>query len=137
MSTRAGLRILVVEDNHEAAASLATFLEMSGHEVQVAPDGRSALHTVAAVDPDVVLIDIGLPDLDGYQVARSISERPAARRPLLVAITGYGQKEDYRRSHEAGMDLHLVKPADPQALRQLLRRFEDILGGGRESAPPA
>jgi CheY-like chemotaxis protein len=130
MSTRTGLRILVVEDDHEAAFSLATFLELSGHKVQVASDGRSALHTVAAVDPDVVLIDIGLPDLDGYQVARSIHDRPAARRPLLVAITGYGQQEDYRRSHEAGMDLHLVKPADPQALRQLLSRFEDILGRG-------
>jgi CheY-like chemotaxis protein len=109
MSTRAGLRILVVEDDHDSARSLATFLELSGHQVQVATDGRSALGTVEAVEPDVVLIDIGLPDLNGYEVARTIHDRPAAKRPLLVAITGYGQQEDYRRSHEAGMDLHLVK----------------------------
>ncbi len=122
------LRILIVEDDPDAAKSLAQYLEAAGHEVVMAPDGRSALAAVAAEHPDVALIDIGLPDLSGYEVARHLQQLQAEKRPLLVAITGYGREEDFQRSREAGIDLHLVKPADREQLCLLLRRFHAILG---------
>jgi CheY-like chemotaxis protein len=78
--------------------------------------------------PDVVLLDIGLPGLDGYEVAKRLHERAAGRKPLLIAITGYGQDEDRRRSAEAGIHLHLLKPADPAGLQQMLKRFQGIIG---------
>src|SRR5437899_2271933 len=96
MGSRRVLRVLVVEDERDAAQSLARFLEMSGHEVVLAPDGRSALAAVEAAHPDVALIDIGLPDLDGYQIARHLQQLQAEKRPLLVAITGHGHEEDFR-----------------------------------------
>lgn len=133
MGSQKVLRILVVEDNRDAARSLAQLLELSGHEVVVAPDGRSALGAVEAAPPDVALIDIGLPDVDGYQVARILLARPAEKRPLLVAVTGHGEEEDFKRSLEAGIDLHLVKPADPEQLQQLLRRFQALLDDGEEA----
>jgi CheY-like chemotaxis protein len=132
MSSRKVLRVLVVEDERDAAQSLAQLLEMSGHEVVLAADGRSALAAVEAAQPDVALIDIGLPDLDGYQIARHLQQLQAEKRPLLVAITGHGHAEDYRRSREAGIDLHLVKPANPDQLRHLLRRFHAIVGDWEE-----
>src|SRR5262245_34834273 len=98
MGNRRVLRILVVEDDPDTAHSLARLLEMAGHEVVLAPDGRSALAAVEAAHPDVALIDIGLPDLDGYQIARHLQELQAEKRPLIVAITGCGQEEDYQRS---------------------------------------
>jgi CheY-like chemotaxis protein len=131
------LRILVVEDNQDAARCLAQLLEASGHEVVVASDGRSALGAVEAAPPDVALIDIGLPDVDGYQVAKILLARPAEKRPLLVAVTGHGQEDDFKRSLEAGIDLHLVKPADPEQLQQLLIRFQALLGGVEEPEPAA
>jgi CheY-like chemotaxis protein len=125
----AGLRILVVEDQADTAATLALLLRMEGHEVQVAPDGPAAVGAVQTAPPDVLLLDIGLPGMSGWEVARWVTEQPAKKRPLLVAITGYGREEDRRRSEEAGIDLHLVKPVDPEKLLGLLRRFRRVVGG--------
>jgi CheY-like chemotaxis protein len=120
---RLGLRILVAEDHPDTAASLALILRLSGHEVTVVPDGVTALQTALASRPDVLLLDIGMPGLDGWQVATRLTEQLERDRPLLVAMTGYGQDEDHRRSDAAGIHLHLVKPVDPQWLQALLRQF--------------
>ena len=122
-SEKAGLRILVVEDHADTAESLALLLRGEGHEIQVAPDGLAAVGAVQFAPPDVLLLDIGLPGMSGWEVARWVTGQPAEKRPLLVAVTGYGREEDRRRSEEAGIDLHLVKPVDPEKLLGLLRRF--------------
>ncbi len=115
-------RILVVDDNVDAAESLALLLRMEGHDVRVAHDGPAALAAVEADPPDLVFLDIGMPVMNGYDVAQRLRQRPGLEKLTLVAMTGWGQEEDRRRSHEAGFDHHLVKPADPEALRQLLAR---------------
>jgi DNA-binding response OmpR family regulator len=103
---------------------------MFGHEVRVAFDGPAALDAARDVQPDVVLLDIGLPGgMDGYEVARRLQEQRADRRPLLVAVTGLGSEADRRHSSEVGIDLLLVKPADPDGLLRLLKRFQRILDG--------
>jgi PAS domain S-box-containing protein len=129
-------RVLVVDDNTDAAESLATLLEMSGHETAVAHDGEAAIEVAEAYRPDVVLLDIGLPKRSGHDAARWIREQPWGRTMVLVALTGWGQEEDRRRSHEVGFDHHLVKPVDLGALMDLLktrgdRRDEDATGSGR------
>jgi signal transduction histidine kinase/DNA-binding response OmpR family regulator len=113
-------RVLVVDDNRDAAESLALLLEVAGHATRVSHDGPTALTTAAEFQPDAVLLDIGLPGMDGYEVARRLRAAPTTRRALLVALTGYGQIEDQRRAREAGFDHHLVKPADLEALAALL-----------------
>src|SRR6185312_10940311 len=115
-----GRRILVVDDNHDSAESLAMLLEITGNETLVAYDGMVALRQAAAFRPDVVLLDLGLPKLDGYEVARRLRARPWGKKLVLVAITGWGQDEDRRHTAEAGFDGHLVKPVDYAALTQLL-----------------
>jgi signal transduction histidine kinase len=117
-------RVLVVDDNQDAAQSLACLLELEGHEVRTAHDGTAALETARAFPPDVVLLDIGLPGLDGYQVARRLRELLGLEQALLVAVTGYGQEEDRRRAEEAGFDHHLAKPVDLEALHELLAGAE-------------
>ena len=117
----AARRILVVDDNIDSATSLARVLQRQDHQVQVAHDGRTALLAAAADDPDVVLLDIAMPGLDGLEVARHLRQRNG-RHPLLVAITGYGRSEDRRRTAEAGFDHHLVKPVNLQTLRALLEQ---------------
>jgi len=114
------LKILLVEDHQDTAESLAAMLEGWGHEVQVAFDGLAALRAVAALAPDVVLSDLGLPSLDGYEFARRLRQQPGFGRVLLVALSGYGREEDKRRSLEAGFDHHLVKPPDMDVLQALL-----------------
>ena len=115
------LRILIVDDNHDSAEMLATLLQFTGHETFVAHDGLAAVEAAANLDPDVILLDIGLPVLNGYEAARRIREQQSQqRRPLLVALTGWGQDEDRRRSAEAGFDAHLVKPVDDAVLGKLL-----------------
>jgi CheY-like chemotaxis protein len=122
-----GLRVLVVEDQPEAAEALALAFRAQGHEVAVAPDGPSALEAVRAAQPDVAFLDILLPGTDGCEVAKGIRRLSAGRRPLLVALTGLGDESSRRRTDEAGIDLHLVKPVHPATLHGLLRRFETFL----------
>jgi CheY-like chemotaxis protein len=131
------LRVLIVEDYRDAADSLAWLLGLHGHSARTAGDGWAALAAVQAGVPDVVLLDIDLPGgLDGWEVARRIREHPAERRPVLVALTGYGRDQDRRRSEAAGFDFHIVKPADPALLVQLVRAYatrQDGQGGdGKE-----
>lgn len=114
-------RILVVDDNQDAAESLAELLRLSGHEVCTARDGNEALEAAANFHPAVVLLDIGLPGINGYEVARRLREHDTQPPTLLIAMTGWGQAEDRRRSREAGFDHHLVKPVEPAMLDQLLR----------------
>jgi signal transduction histidine kinase len=116
----AGRRVLVVDDNHDAAETLATILEISGHEVWLAHDGAEALTLVERHRPEIVLLDIGLPKIDGYEVARRLRLDPRWQDVLLVAVTGYGKEEDRDRGRLAGFDHHLVKPVDLEALRELL-----------------
>jgi len=115
-----GRRILVVDDNRDAAESLATLLRLFGNDVRTVHDGRLALEVAAVYAPDVVLLDIGLPSLDGLEVCRRLRVRMGTRPLLIVAMTGYGQEDDRRRSEEAGFDAHLVKPVDLDALHELL-----------------
>jgi two-component system, sensor histidine kinase len=115
--------ILIVEDNDDAREALRMLLELDGHVVEAAAEGMQALEITRAKDPDVALVDIGLPGIDGYEVARRI-RAAGGRRPLLIALTGYGQPEDKRRAAEAGFDSLLVKPVDPAALTDLLATLE-------------
>jgi CheY-like chemotaxis protein len=113
------LRVLVVEDHAECAVSFAMLLQLWGHQVQIAKDGPTALAVVQADKPHVVLLDIGLPGMDGWEVARRI-RAIGNQAPLLVAITGFGMEADRRCSQEAGFDHHLVKPMEPDVLYQML-----------------
>ncbi|HZT81667.1 MAG TPA: ATP-binding protein [Gemmataceae bacterium] len=117
-----GRRVLVVEDNRDAADSLAVLLRLAGHEVRVAYDGPSALAEAPRFRPDVILLDIGLPRLDGCEVARQLRRQTGLQDVLLVALTGFGQEQDRRRSREAGFDAHFVKPVDFAALQAVLAR---------------
>ena len=119
--TGIGLRILVADDNQDAADTCAALLELSGHHVQTAYSGRQALELAESFQPHAVLLDIGLPDLSGYVLAKHIRESSWGRRALLVAVTGWGQSEDRRRAYEAGFDHHLAKPVDPEAIESALR----------------
>ncbi|SEK26790.1 His Kinase A (phospho-acceptor) domain-containing protein [Roseateles sp. YR242] len=116
-------RVLVVDDNRDAADSMAVFLELAGFETGVELDGPDAIRRCTAERPRVVLLDIGLPGLDGYEVARRIRSLPEMNDALLIALTGYGQLDDRRRAHEAGFDVHLVKPADPDAVVELIEEW--------------
>jgi signal transduction histidine kinase len=116
-------RILVADDNSDALESLATLLELGGHEVFSASNGALALESAERHLPDIALLDIGMPKLDGYEVARRIRAQPWGRRITLVALTGWGQESDRRRSGEAGFDSHLVKPLDLDKLTELLERL--------------
>jgi signal transduction histidine kinase len=113
-------RILVADDNNDALESLATLLQLSGHEVYTAANGAVALESAEQHRPEVALLDIGMPKLDGYEVARRIRAQPWGQRITLVALTGWGQDSDRRRSQEAGFDSHLVKPLDLDKLTELL-----------------
>ena len=124
---REGLSVLVLKDDADTAHSYAILLGMYGHRVRAAADGPEALRLAAEAAPDVALIDLGLPRMDGWAVARGLRRQSCERRPLLVAVTGYGQDDDRRRSEEAGIDLHLVKPVDPGELFALLRQFQRLL----------
>ncbi len=123
--TGAGKRVLVIEDDADAAQTLVDLLELWGHTARCVHDGPTALVVVPEFRPEVVLLDIGLPGMDGYEVARRLRQTPEAVGAMVVALTGYGQDEDRLRSREAGVDHHLVKPINPQELKRLL-------GGGTE-----
>lgn len=120
-----GCRVLVVDDSLDAARSLARLLRLGGHEVRTAHDGPAAVDAFVEFAPEVVFLDIGMPIMDGYEVARRIRALPSKPPVLLVAVTGWGQEEDRRRSRAAGIDVHLVKPVEPDQLRELLARGTD------------
>jgi PAS domain S-box-containing protein len=113
-------RILVVDDVRDSADSLAMFLRLDGHDVKIAYDGLAAVEAAEQFRPEVVLLDIGMPKLNGYDACRLIREQPWSKNTFLVALTGWGQEEDKRRTEEAGFGAHLVKPVDPTALMKLL-----------------
>ncbi|WP_431257979.1 response regulator [Roseateles chitinivorans] len=127
---------MVVDDNRDAADSMAVFLELAGFDTTVQLDGPSALQAATAQVPQVVLLDIGLPGLDGYEVARRFRALPGGADCLLIALTGYGQQDDRRRAHEAGFDVHLVKPADPDGVVDLIQdwRQRDAVATRPEAA---
>ena len=116
----AGLRILVADDNEDAASTLAALLELMGHTVQYVNDGAAAVEAVPQFDPEVVILDIGMPKMNGYQACRLIRGLPGGAAMTILAVTGWGQPEDRRASSEAGFDHHLVKPVDPDTLAELL-----------------
>ncbi|MGH8659221.1 MAG: hybrid sensor histidine kinase/response regulator [Gammaproteobacteria bacterium] len=117
-------RILVVDDNRDSAESLAVLLKLTGHETHTAYDGLEAVEAAAVFRPNVLLLDIGLPKLNGFETARKIREQPWGNGMVLVALTGWGQEEDRRRSEEAGFNAHLVKPVDIAALTKLLAELQ-------------
>ena len=113
-------RILVVDDNGDSATSLANLLELDGNETYIAYNGLEAVEAAGRLKPDLVLLDIGLPKLNGYEACRRIRDQPWGKSMILVALTGWGQEEDRQRSREAGFDGHLVKPLDLDALMRVL-----------------
>ncbi|HVY81680.1 MAG TPA: ATP-binding protein, partial [Steroidobacteraceae bacterium] len=118
------LRILVVDDNVDAADSIAMLLNMEGHQTRAVNTARAALLAAPDFKPDVVLLDIGLPEMDGYEVARRLRAQNGSHRMLLVAVTGYGQPADRRRARAAGFDVHMVKPVEPATLQAFLRSVQ-------------
>jgi CheY-like chemotaxis protein len=130
---RQALRVLVIEDNRDAAETLCDLLVLFGHQTEIAHSGTDGLDLARRRRPDVVLCDIGLPEMDGYAVARELRADPLTAPIHLVALTGYGRDADRHRAAEAGFDLHLVKPVGPEVLRRLLAGFG---GGGQRLAGP-
>jgi CheY-like chemotaxis protein len=129
----AGLRVLVVDDNADVARGTAMILELLGYAVREAHDGPTALNAADEFNPDVVLLDLGLPQMDGYEVGRRLRSRSVGKALTLIAVSGYGQDDDRRRSVEAGFDHHCVKPFDPRMLAGLIRRSDEGDGdGGRD-----
>jgi CheY-like chemotaxis protein len=116
-------RVLVVEDNQDAQEALRCLLELWGHEAIVAVDGTSGIQCALAHRPDVALVDLGLPTLDGYEVAKQIRAALGTSSPLMIALTGYGAPEQRAQALAAGFDLHLVKPVDPDRLATLLEEY--------------
>lgn len=114
------LRVLIVDDLRDAADSMAVLLKLLGYEVRVAYDGPLAVEVAREFRPDAVLLDLGLPGLSGYEVAQRVRAVPGLEQTFLVALTGYGQEEDRRRTTQAGFDAHLLKPADLKTLQSLL-----------------
>jgi PAS domain S-box-containing protein len=121
-------RVLVVDDNVDAAESIAMILQLGGDEVRCVYDGVSVLDTAREWHPDAIVLDIGLPGISGYEVARQLRQQPSFQHTLLIAVTGYGQEADRRRSDEAGINHHLTKPVDPDALQRLLQRAGSGVG---------
>ena len=117
-------KILVVDDNHDSALSMSMMLSIMGHETRTAHDGETAVATAETFLPDVVLLDIGLPKLNGYEVAQRIREKSWGASMYLIAVTGWGQEEDRQRSSEVGLNVHMVKPVEPAALEKLLAQLK-------------
>jgi PAS domain S-box-containing protein len=117
------IRLLVVDDNVDAAETIAQLLRLAGYEASCVYDGPAALAAVESKRPDIVVVDIGLPGMDGYEVARQLRARPGSRGMPLIAVTGYGQENDRQRSIQAGFDEHFTKPVDPEALESFIARL--------------
>ena len=126
------LRVLVVEDNEDARESLCMLLGLWGHACESAPAGPQALEAAAASPPDVVLMDIGMPGMDGWMTARELRKKPGLADAVIVATTGYGRGVDVKRSMDEGFAAHFTKPYDPAELRRLL----EGIAGRRPLAPP-
>ncbi|HEY7313938.1 MAG TPA: ATP-binding protein [Gemmataceae bacterium] len=124
-----GCRILIVDDNRDSADSLAVLLKVMGNEVGTAYDGEQAVEAAATLRPDVVLLDIGMPKVNGYEACRRIRQQPWGQGMFLIALTGWGQEEDRRRTEQAGFDRHMVKPVEPAALMKLLTSLSSESGG--------
>jgi CheY-like chemotaxis protein len=121
------LRVLVVDDNRDAADSLSTLLKMKGHDVRVAYDGVAGFEAARAHRPDCLLLDIAMPRLDGYELARRVRQLPGLERSKLVALTAYADETHRRRAREAGFDHHLVKPADLDEIERILNMLHEVV----------
>jgi CheY-like chemotaxis protein len=121
----APLRVLVVDDWPDMIESMATLLRLWGHDVRTARDGPEALGVATAYHPDVTLVDVGLPGMDGYEVARHLREDPGLEQTFVVSMSGYGREAAFQRSRESCCDLHLLKPVDPDGLERLLRSRQE------------
>lgn len=117
-------RVLIVDDNEDAADAVAALLESVGHEARTANNGRAALEEAKRWLPDAMILDIGLPDMDGYELARAVTAEALMPAPRLIALSGYGAPRDLQRAREAGFAHHLLKPADPDALFALIEEAE-------------
>lgn len=121
-----GLRILIVEDDADAADCTAMLMRLVGHDARIANSGEDALQIAPDYQPDAVLLDLGLPGLNGLEVAQTLREQAKTRRPFLIAVTGFGRELDRERSRAAGIDLHLTKPVNTEQLEQILTRFQQL-----------
>jgi CheY-like chemotaxis protein len=120
-------RVLIVDDNADAAETLSLLMKsLGGSEVRTASNGPDALEAAATLHPDVVLLDLSMPGMDGYELARRMRAEAWGKRALLVALTGWGQDQHRRRSHEAGFDRHMIKPANAEALRAVLNSCQSL-----------
>ncbi len=128
------LRIVVMDDNRDAADTLSILLQAFGHESEVAYGGGDGIALVRELLPDVAFVDIGMPDVDGYAVARALKSDPSARQAVLVALTGWGTSEDRARAGEAGFDFHLTKPASPASVEQILASLQSSRGDASDGA---
>ena len=132
-ASTSALRILVVDDNRDAASSIGMLLKIMGNSVRTAHDGEEAVTAAGEFRPQVVLLDIGLPKMNGYDVARCIRREPWGKNIVLIAVTGWGQDEDKRKSEEAGFDRHMIKPVDPQTLMKMLAELSDVASNDTEA----
>jgi CheY-like chemotaxis protein len=130
-----GARILIVDDNVDAASGMSRLLQFAGYDVRVAHDGRTALAIAEDHQPEFVLLDIGLPDMDGYEVARHLRGDSRHCNAVIIAISGYGEEDHRDRSRAAGFDHHLVKPIDLDTLRTILGHESVVRGGSGRGAP--
>lgn len=117
--------MLVVDDNHDSADTVTMLLRRSGHEVRVAYSGEEALEKGPEFRPNIVLLDLGLPEMDGYEIARRLRQNPQLKNSRFVALSGYGQDSDRERSRREGFDAHMVKPASFEKLEEVLRRISN------------
>jgi CheY-like chemotaxis protein len=131
------IRVLIVDDNVDAAASLSLLLQLGGHAICTAYNGADALKLAAEIKPDVVLLDIGMPGMDGYEVARALRANPGVGNPVLVAVTGWGDAEDRLKSKAAGFDEHLTKPVDISMIELLFATLAAREAGIAGSPPVA
>jgi CheY-like chemotaxis protein len=115
-------KVLIADDNRDAAESLAMLLQLEGHEITVVHDGHEAIAAFDSVRPDAALLDIGMPGMDGYEIARHIRRSPHGRSVLLIAVTGWGQDTDKTQALQAGFNHHFTKPVEPDVLAALLAR---------------
>jgi len=129
-------RILVADDFPQSAETLARLLRHDGSEVRVAQDGAEAFDTAAEFRPDVVVLDIAMPKLNGYEAARKIRAQPWGRHMVLIALTGWGQQQDRRRTQDAGFDAHLTKPVNFAAIMDLLAKLPATSAGAADESPP-